>query len=123
MAALVPSLRKLFGSHNIAAGSPPERLVQLKSALAQVRAGQATGVALSEDRIQFGFDGFAMLFSRPGLDGRKGDQARGGSGLTTWPAQPRLLHPSSNSPARLLRVPADPRNDILTITGRTSRTL
>jgi hypothetical protein len=87
LAALVPSLRKLFGSHNLAAGSAPERLLQLKRAIAMVRAGQATGMALSSNRIQFGFDGFAMLFSKPGLDGQKGDQTRGGSGLTTWPAQ------------------------------------
>lgn len=87
MAALVPMLRKLFGSHNIAAGSPPEGLLQLKSAIAMVRAGKATGMALSSDRMQFGFDGLAMLFSKPGLDGRKGDQTRGGSGLTTWPQE------------------------------------
>jgi len=87
MAALVPALKKLFGSHNIVAGSPPERLLQLKRALALVRAGKATGMALSSDRIQFGFDGFALLFSKPGLDGRKGDQTRGGSGLTTWPPE------------------------------------
>jgi hypothetical protein len=33
----------------------------------------------------FQFDRFSLLVSKPLLEGRKGDQTRGGSGLTTWP--------------------------------------
>jgi glyoxylase-like metal-dependent hydrolase (beta-lactamase superfamily II) len=65
MAALVPSLRKLLGSHNVAV-SDPRKLLALKDAVAQVRSGRAHGIDREEDRVEFSFDGFSLLIARPG---------------------------------------------------------
>ena len=83
LADLAPGLRKLFPAHNTASAEP-RRLLQAKECIRQVRAGSSKGTDESDNRVVFAFDGFSFLVSRPLLQGRKGDQSRGGSGLTTW---------------------------------------
>jgi glyoxylase-like metal-dependent hydrolase (beta-lactamase superfamily II) len=63
LAGLVPSLTQVFGAHNVA-GSAPHRLTALREAVALVRSGGASGVNRSEDRVEFGFDGFSLLLAR-----------------------------------------------------------
>jgi glyoxylase-like metal-dependent hydrolase (beta-lactamase superfamily II) len=84
MAALVPSLRKVLGAHTVAV-SDPRKLLALKAAIAQVRAGRARGADRERNRVKFSFDGFSLLVARPLLSGRHGDRTKGGSGLTAWP--------------------------------------
>jgi glyoxylase-like metal-dependent hydrolase (beta-lactamase superfamily II) len=80
LAAMVPSLKKLHPSHNVAV-SAPEWLSQLKVAIGQVRSRQAKGVENDNGQITFSFEGFKILTSRAALAGRRGDPTRGGSGL------------------------------------------
>ncbi|HEY2944203.1 MAG TPA: MBL fold metallo-hydrolase, partial [Vicinamibacteria bacterium] len=86
MAAMVPKLKALHPSHNVAV-SAPEFLSRLKIAIAQVRGGQVNGAETDNGQITFSFEGFKILTSRPALAGRKGDATRGGSGLDV-PAGP-----------------------------------
>jgi glyoxylase-like metal-dependent hydrolase (beta-lactamase superfamily II) len=86
MAALEPSLRKLLGAHNVAA-SDPRKLLLLKAAVGQVRAGQARAAEREGGRVEFSFDGFSLLVAKPLLSGRQGERSKGGSGLTTWPSR------------------------------------
>ena len=83
LSALVPELEKLLPAHNTASAEP-RRLLQAKDGIRQIRAGSLKGKEESDNRVVFGFDGFSILVSRPLLEGRKGDQSRGGGGLTTW---------------------------------------
>lgn len=83
LAALAPALKTLLPAHNTASADP-RRLAQAKEAIREVRAGSLKGTGESDNRVVFAFDGFSILVSRPLLEGRKGDQHRGGSGLTTW---------------------------------------
>ena len=80
LAALVPRLKKLHPSHNVAV-SDPRCLIRLQAAITRVRSGQAKGVEGDDGQITFAFDGFKILTSRAALAGRRGDPARGGSGL------------------------------------------
>jgi glyoxylase-like metal-dependent hydrolase (beta-lactamase superfamily II) len=84
LADLAPTLRRLLPAHNTATADPA-RLRQAGDALRKVRAGLVRGTDQGDNRIVFQFDGFGILTSKPLLAGRRGDQARGGSGLTTWP--------------------------------------
>jgi glyoxylase-like metal-dependent hydrolase (beta-lactamase superfamily II) len=84
LAALVPDLKHLLPAHNTA-DAKPRRLVQTKDAIRRVRSGGVKGRAESGNRLVFEFDGFSILTSKALLEGRTGDRARGGSGLTTWP--------------------------------------
>ncbi len=84
MAALVPALKRLLPAHNTASADPVH-LVLGKDAIRQVRAGAFHGVEQTNNRIVFWFPDFAILTSKPLLEGKRGDQVRGGSGLTAWP--------------------------------------
>lgn len=85
LAALAPHLRKLFPAHNVAVSSP-ERLIQLRDAVAKLRSGTATRVDKENGQIEFPFDGFSILTSEAALAGRKRDPARAGSGLDIPPS-------------------------------------
>jgi len=87
LAAMVPNLKRLHPSHNVAV-SAPESLSRLKVAIRQVRSGQAKGVENDNGQITFSFEGFKILTSRAALAGRRGDPTRGGSGLDV-PAMPK----------------------------------
>ncbi len=84
LAALVPSLLRLLPAHNTASAEP-RRLLQVKDAIRRVRAGTVKGSKESGRRLVFAFDGFSILTSEPLLQGKKGHDTSGGSGLTTWP--------------------------------------
>ena len=85
LAALAPNLRKLFPAHNVAVAGP-DRLIQLRDAVAKLRAGTATRVEKEKGQIEFPFDGFSILTSKAALEGRKRDPARPGSGLDIPPS-------------------------------------
>jgi glyoxylase-like metal-dependent hydrolase (beta-lactamase superfamily II) len=68
LAAMVPRLKKLHPSHNVAV-SDPQYLIRLKAAIAQVRSGHAKGVEGDNGQITFSFDGFSILTSRAALAG------------------------------------------------------
>jgi len=80
LAAMVPKLKKLHPAHNVAV-SAPTWLSQLRVAIGQVRSGQAKGEENENGQITFSFEGFKILTSRAALTGRRGNPARGGSGL------------------------------------------
>jgi glyoxylase-like metal-dependent hydrolase (beta-lactamase superfamily II) len=83
LSALVPALEKLLPAHNTASAEP-RRLLQARDGIRQIRAGSRSGKEESDNRVVFEFDGFSILVSQPLLEGKKGDQSRGGGGLTTW---------------------------------------
>jgi glyoxylase-like metal-dependent hydrolase (beta-lactamase superfamily II) len=66
LAALVPNLKTLHPSHNVAV-SAPECLGRLKVAIGQVRSGQAKGFENAHGQITFSFEGFKILTSRAAL--------------------------------------------------------
>jgi glyoxylase-like metal-dependent hydrolase (beta-lactamase superfamily II) len=80
LATMVPKLKKLHPSHNVAV-SAPVWLSRLKVAIGQVRSGQVKGVEGGNGQITFSFEGFKILTSRGALAGRSADPTRGGSGL------------------------------------------
>ncbi len=84
LAALAPGVTRLLPAHNTAVADPAQ-LAKAVDAIARVRAGTAEGEVETGNRVVFSFDGFKILTSRPLLTGARGDQTRGGSGLTTWP--------------------------------------
>jgi glyoxylase-like metal-dependent hydrolase (beta-lactamase superfamily II) len=84
LAALTPQLSQLLPAHNTAS-LDPRRLGQVASAIRRIRAGQVKGREESDQKVAFRVDGLSFLISTPLLEGRTGDQTRGGSGLTTWP--------------------------------------
>jgi len=84
LATLVPELRRLLPAHNTASAEP-RRILQARDAIRQVRAGAVKGSAESGGRLVFPFDGFSILTSRRLLEGKKGSDNSGGTGLTTWP--------------------------------------
>jgi len=84
LVALAAGLKRLFPAHNTATADPAQ-LAKAADAIARVRAGAIPGTEQPGQRKVFQFDRFSLLVSKPLLEGRKGDQTRGGSGLTTWP--------------------------------------
>jgi glyoxylase-like metal-dependent hydrolase (beta-lactamase superfamily II) len=85
LAALAPALRQLLPAHN-SARVAPDRLASALDAVRTVRAGRvAPAVRESGGRLTFTIGGVSILTAQPLLDGRTGDRARGGSGLTAWP--------------------------------------
>ncbi len=85
LAALAPALRQLLPAHN-SARVAPDRLAAALDAVRTVRAGRvAPAVRESGGRLTFTIGGVSILTAQPLLDGRTGDRARGGSGLTAWP--------------------------------------
>jgi glyoxylase-like metal-dependent hydrolase (beta-lactamase superfamily II) len=83
LAGLVPALKKLLPAHNTASADPA-RLLQVKEAIRQVRAGSLEGTEESGGRLVFGFEGFSILVSKASLEGKTGEQDLGGSGLTSF---------------------------------------
>ena len=77
----LPGVKQLLPAHNTASADP-RRIGQVREAIREVRASSRKGRADSEGRLVFDFDGFSILTSRFHLDRKKGDPARGGSGLT-----------------------------------------
>jgi len=63
LAALVPKLERLFAAHNIPV-SEPERLLELRDAIAAVRSGRASGKEYPDGRVEFGFGPFSVLTSK-----------------------------------------------------------
>lgn len=84
LVALAPALERLFPAHNTATADPGQ-LGKAADAMARIRAGAIPGTEESGKRMVFRFDRFNILVSKPSLEGKRGDQTRGGSGLTTWP--------------------------------------
>ncbi len=81
---LVPSLRKLLSAHNQAVADPG-RLLAAQRAIARVRSRAVHGIDRGNNQLEFPFDGFSILTSKPLLAGQQGSRTEGGSGLTTWP--------------------------------------
>jgi len=84
LAALAPAVTRLLPAHNTVSADP-QNLVEAARAIRLVRSGGVEGEAQSHHRVVFRFSSFSFLTSRPLLDGKKGDQTAGGSGLTKWP--------------------------------------
>ena len=84
LAALAPSVDRLLPAHNTVSADPAN-LVEASRAIRLVRSGEVSGEEKSNQRVVFRFQSFSFLTSRPLLEGKKGDQSVGGSGLTTWP--------------------------------------
>jgi len=79
---LAPSLRLLLPAHNVASGAPAQ-LSRTAAALVKIRAGEAASQA-DGSVLEFTADGVTVVTALPVLDGRQGDPAKGGSGLTGW---------------------------------------
>ena len=81
LAALVPRLKKILPAHN-GASARPERLTELREAVAAVRARPDSGKVTGEGQVTFTFAHFSILTSRKALAGWTGPAERGGSGLS-----------------------------------------
>jgi glyoxylase-like metal-dependent hydrolase (beta-lactamase superfamily II) len=84
LAALAPGLKQLLPAHNTASADP-KRLAQVVDAIRKVRSGGVSGTEEAGNRVVYPFDGFSILVSKALLQGKKGAQDKGGTGLTTWP--------------------------------------
>jgi glyoxylase-like metal-dependent hydrolase (beta-lactamase superfamily II) len=84
LAALAPSVKRLLPAHDTVSADPAN-LVEAAREIRRVRSGEAVGEEQSYHRVVFRFGDFNFLTSTPLLEGQKGDQTLGGSGLTTWP--------------------------------------
>ncbi|HJS58492.1 MAG TPA: MBL fold metallo-hydrolase [Vicinamibacteria bacterium] len=84
LATLVPGLRRLLPAHNTASAEP-RRILEVKNAIREVRAGNREGKPEEKGRVVFAFDGFSILTSAPLLAGRKAPGTQGGSGLDSPP--------------------------------------
>ena len=93
LAALVPRLKKVLPAHN-GASAAPERLTELREAVATMRSRPDSGKATGEGQVTFTFAHFSILTSRKALTGWTGPAERGGSGLS-GPSlvPPPPLHP------------------------------
>ena len=81
LAALVPRLKKILPAHN-GASARPERLTELREAVAAVRARPDSGKVTGEGQVTFTFAHFSILTSRKALAGWTGPAERSGSGLS-----------------------------------------
>jgi glyoxylase-like metal-dependent hydrolase (beta-lactamase superfamily II) len=81
LAALVPSLTKLFPSHNVAS-SDPALLLQLQRAVRDVRSGKVQPTQGNGDQVTFDFGAFSFLTSKRALAGHETPPVSG-SGLPT----------------------------------------
>ena len=70
LAALVPGLRQLLPAHNTASAEP-RRILQVRDAIREVRAGAAKGTKEKGGRVVFPFDGFSILVSGKALAGSR----------------------------------------------------
>ena len=93
LAALVPRLKGVLPAHNGASASP-ERLTELRAAIATVRARPESGQVTGEGQVTFSFPHFSILTSRKALAGWSGPAERGGSGLSG----PSLVPPATATP-------------------------
>jgi len=84
LAALAPLVARLLPAHDTVSADPAN-LVEAARKIRKVRSGEAAGQQQSHHRVVFRFGAFNFLTSKPLLDGEKGDQTIGGSGLTMWP--------------------------------------
>jgi len=84
LVALAPSVERLLPAHNTASADPAN-LIEAARAIRQVRSGSVSGEEQSHHRVVFRFGRFSFLTSKPLLEGKRGDQTIGGSGLTLWP--------------------------------------
>jgi glyoxylase-like metal-dependent hydrolase (beta-lactamase superfamily II) len=82
LAALAPEVKRLLPAHNTAAADPGG-LVKLQDVIRRIRAGSVAGTSDPEGRLTFEVDGISVLTSGRVLQGKAGDAAKGGSGLTT----------------------------------------
>lgn len=81
LAALVPRLKGVLPAHNGALASP-ERLTELRAAVATVRARPESGRVTGEGQVTFSFPHFSILTSRKALTGWSAPPEGGGSGLS-----------------------------------------
>jgi len=84
LAPLVSGLRRLLPAHNTASAEP-RRILEVRDAIRQVRAGNHQGKPEEKGRVVFAFEGFSILTSAPLLAGRKAPGTQGGSGLDSPP--------------------------------------
>jgi len=84
LAALTPTLNRLLPAHNTASADPAH-LAAARDAIRKVRTGAVPGIEQSGNRMVFRFADFSVLTSKPLLEGKTGNRAGGGSGLTVWP--------------------------------------
>lgn len=83
LAALAPSLTRLLPAHNTVSAAPA-RLAAMQKAIRQVRSGAVRGTEATGNQVEFRFDGFSILTSKPLLEGRKAAANSGsGPGITT----------------------------------------
>lgn len=68
LAALAPTLTKVFPAHNTAVASP-EVLARARDAFAQVRSGKAEFAIRDNGLVEYLFSGFSFLMRRPGPPG------------------------------------------------------
>ena len=80
LAKLAPLARRVFPAHNIAI-SKPSLLLELRKAVAAVRAGRAQGEEKPGGQIEFSFRSFSIVTSKAALEGKGTGLAGGGSGL------------------------------------------
>ena len=90
LAALVPRLKKVLPAHNGASASP-ERLTELRAAVAAVRARPESGQVTGEGQVTFSFPHFSILTSRKALDGL--ERARRTGRLGALGAEPGAARP------------------------------
>jgi len=95
LAALVPRLKKLLPAHNGAVAAP-QRLLELREAVAGVRSGRSSGKVTDQGGILFALGPFSILTSPEALAGGTDSLGQGGgSGL---PPGPSLVPPAAPSP-------------------------
>ena len=93
LAALVPRLKRVLPAHNGASASP-ERLTELRDAVATVRSRPDSGKVTGEGQVTFTFEHFSILTSRNALTGFTGPADQGGSGLSGPSLVPPATPPS-----------------------------
>ena len=91
LAALVPRLKKVLPAHN-GASAAPERLTELREAVATMRSRPDSGKVTGEGQVTFAFEHFSILTSRKALAGFTGPADKGGSGLSG----PSLVPPTAS---------------------------
>ena len=81
--SLTSGVRQLLPAHNTASAEPG-RLTQTAAALEKILAGRVPGQLGPDGALEFSVDGVTLVTAKPVLEGRQGELANGGSGLTGW---------------------------------------